>query len=153
MSSWNTIEPSAVLEEFTPAERAQLANIQGGADNLTAILARVVKKVRGDCLRGGNRIGPADTIPDSISEDVIAYARWRWLVSIPQAKAMQTPERKALYDDARDVFADIASGDPKVELPEASETLDVNTPGNAVEIATQPDPSRGANRKKMDGLV
>lgn len=153
MSRWNKITTADVLDELTPGEQKTLENIQGATANLAAILTRTVAKVRGDCLRGGNRIGPDATVPDSLAPHVIAYARWRWLTAIPQAKSMQTPERKEAYDDARDEFANVAKGDPKVELPEADEILEANTPGNAAELVTQPDPDRGANRKKLDGLI
>lgn len=153
MSRWNAITTADVLDEFTPAEQAALQNIQGATTNLANILAKSIKKVRGDCLRGGNRIGPEGTIPDSLAQHAIAYTRWRWLVSIPQAKAMQTLERKDLYTEAMTEFKLVAKGDPKVELPEEAEILNVPTPENAVELATQPDPGRLANRKKMDGLI
>lgn len=153
MSRWNTISAAEVLEEFTPQEKATLENIQGATNSLGKIVARAINKVRGDCIRGGNRIGPNGTVPDSLAPDVIAWARWKWLISIPAAKSMQTSERKDAYNDAKQAFLDVAKGEPKVELPDENEVLEVTTPGNAAELATQPDPARAAHRRKLDGLL
>lgn len=119
--SWTAPTPSNVLEEFTPAERAQLANIQGGADNLTPILARVVAEFRQAIADAGRETdSDTTTMPDGFHGQAIALARWRWLISIPQAKAMQTPERKAAAEKAETLIEDIATGKRPVAPPDSS---------------------------------
>lgn len=148
--SWNTITDDEVLEEFTPTEKTVLNNIQASAENLPAILQRAVSMVRGKCKAGGNRVGPENTIPDQLVDDVIAYTRWKWLISVPNLKSLQTPARKEAYDEARKTFTAVAKGEEKIELPDEGTALDVNTPGNAAEVASKSD--RKFTRTKMDGL-
>ena len=116
--SWATIAATEVLEEFTPAERAQIANVQNGADNLTSILARVVGMARGHIRAGGYTLGDTDTVPDQLRLDVIAIARWRYLIALPQMKALQTPERKQAHDDAMERLLQAANQKLNVEAPD-----------------------------------
>jgi len=88
--TWSTITPDDVLGEFTPTEAAILNHIQGGTDNLAAIVSRVVDAVRKAYLEGGRDTGDAGTIPDSEKSRALALARWQWLVSVPRLKLLQT---------------------------------------------------------------
>lgn len=115
--SWTALTAEHVLEEFTPQEQATLKLIQNSQDNLPAIVARSMAEVRGAIESGGYPLGATGTIPDSLHSDAIAIARWRFLIAMPQLKALQTAERKAAYDDARNKLADIAKGKTGVEDP------------------------------------
>jgi hypothetical protein len=99
-ASWNAIAEAEVLQEFIPAEQAGIKAAAGAVDQLPSILTRTVNQARGLIEAAGAALGGAGTIPDSLRPDVIAIARWRWLISISQFKSMQTAERKALYDEA-----------------------------------------------------
>lgn len=116
--SWSTIASDEVLEQFTPGETAVLEKIQGANDSLPKILARVVRAARGCIAAGGNPLDTAsDTIPDQLRSDVIALARWQWLISFPALKSMQTKERNDAATAAQSRLDKIADGSPKVELP------------------------------------
>lgn len=120
--SWSPITSAEVLQEFTPSEKAVLDNIQGKdaeeATNLDAILLRSVNKFRGAISAGGQSVSTtAATIPDDIRDDVIAHARWKFLVALPQARVMQTAERKAAHDEALKVIEGLRTGKLRVEDP------------------------------------
>lgn len=118
---WENPTSASVLEEFTPAERATLANIQGGADNLTPILERVVKEFRQAIADAGREVAAdTTTIPNGFLGQAIALARWRYLIALPQAKALQTPERKAAAEKAETLIEDIATGKRPVAPPDAT---------------------------------
>ena len=112
---WNTIDADAVLAEFTPAERATLENIQGATDNLGSILTNVVAVARGSIRAGGYAVDADGTIPDQLRSDVIALARWKWLISFPQMKAMQTEARKAAAELAQKHLDDCANQKYNIE--------------------------------------
>ena len=116
--SWIAITDADVLDEITPSENATLKNIQGVTDKLPRILARSVAKFRGAILAGGMTLGGEGKIPESIADDVVSHARWKFLTSIPQAKAMQTEERKLAYTDAIKVHEDLRTGKYPVESPD-----------------------------------
>jgi hypothetical protein len=126
--AWAAVSTDHVLEEFTPAERAALRNIQEAEDHLPAILSRVVALARGNIRASGNSLDVAGTVPEQVALDVIAIARWRWLVAMPQARAMQTEGRKAAHDDAMRRMEEIARGDYPVEP--AADVDDTNQAGN-----------------------
>ncbi len=123
--SWIAITDAEVLDEITPAENATLRNIQGAVDKLPRILQRVIAKFRGAIQAGGQTLGDAGTLPDSIVDDVVAYARWRFLNSIGAAKSMQTEERKAAYEEAISVLEQLRKGELTVE----SDDEDDDAPG------------------------
>lgn len=116
--SWIAITDAEVLDEITPAENAALRNIQGATDKLPRILARCVGKFRGAMLAANMALGDDGKVPESIADDVVAYARWRFLISVPQAKALQTEERKDAYKEAVAVLNKLRAGDMPVESPE-----------------------------------
>jgi len=115
--SWNQITDTDVLDEITPAENATLRNIQGATDKLPRLLDRVVEKFRGAILAGGQSLGADATVPDSIADDVCAFARWKFLTSIPQAKNMQTEERKLAWQEALKILSELRLGKFPVESP------------------------------------
>ncbi len=97
--SWSTITAAEVLQEFTPQEQAAINAIQGATTQLGSMLARIVNVWRGAISRN-QELDAANTIPGEVREDVIAEARWRWLVSLPKLQSLQTKERNDLYKDA-----------------------------------------------------
>lgn len=115
--SWQPVTDQDVLDEITPAENATLRNIQGATDKLPRLLERVVEKFRGAILAGGQTLGAAATVPDSIADDVCAFARWKFLTSIPQAKNMQTEERKLAWQEALKILSELRTGKFPVENP------------------------------------
>jgi hypothetical protein len=123
--SWNTVATDDVLNEFTPAEQAQLQNIQGGTGQLPAIIDKTVRRVRSMIKAGGNMLDQsASTIPDQLAEEVIALVRWQWLSAFPGLRALKTDERRQAYADALQALKDIASDKPhrpRVELPAAAD--------------------------------
>jgi len=96
--SWKTVTAEDVLSEFTPQEQAALKAIQGATDQLPSIVARVVAAARGAIRAGGYELGAEGTIPDQIESDVVAIARWRWLIAFSQLQRLQTNERQAAHD-------------------------------------------------------
>jgi hypothetical protein len=134
--SWNPLSTQDVLDEFTPAELAQLQNIQQGTNNLGAILAKTVRKVRSSIKAGGNPVDQSSqTIPDQLAEETVAMARWSWLCSLPALKVLKTPEREKADAAARATLKEIASNKPdrpKVELPPIADTT--ASPTNAIAL-------------------
>jgi hypothetical protein len=116
--SWKQVTDADVLDEITPAENATLKNIQGVADKLPRILQRAIDKFRGAILAGGMTLGADGTVPDSIADDVISFARWKFLTSVPQARQMQTEERRLAYTEALKVLEQLRTGEFPVEKPE-----------------------------------
>lgn len=149
--SWSAIAAAEVLQEFNPKEQATLIQQQSAADNLTPILARIVNMVRGFIIAGGGRVDQPGTVPDQLREDVIAVARWRWLLALPASddKALQSDARKAAHDDAMKRLDKVAAGDLKVELP--ATPVITAAPGNAIQVASSQ--VRKATSCKLDGLA
>jgi len=137
--SWSILSTQDVLNEFTAAEQAQLQNIQGGTNELAAILDKTVKRVRSMIKAGGNMLDQSGiTIPDQLAEETIAMARWHWLTSFPALKSLKTPDREKANADALVYLKEIASNAaarPRVELPEAPDTT--AAPTNAVQLVRQ----------------
>ena len=96
--SWKTITAEDVLGEFTPQEQAALQGIQGANEPLPGLLARVINAARGAIRAGGYALGDEGTVPDQLESDVVAIARWRWLIAFSQLQRFQTPERRAAHD-------------------------------------------------------
>jgi len=115
--AWNSIAAADVLAEFTPVEQATLQNIQGATGNLAGILTNVVNAARGAIVAGGNQLDQAGTIPDQLREDVIAIARWKWLISFPALKNLQTDQRKEAATEAQKRIDGVSAGKPKIEIP------------------------------------
>jgi hypothetical protein len=139
--AWHQITDQDVLEEFTPAEQAALKGIQG-ADSLPRVLARVIAQVRGAIRAGGYELGDDNTIPDQLDGDAVAIARWRWLISFPQLKALQTVERKQAHDDAQKRIDKVAQQEMKVESPNPGTTANSGSwnSENKITMRTHPTP-------------
>ena len=152
--SWNNqITADDVLEEFTPTEEAVLNNIQGTADNLTAIVGRVVRKIRGQIKAGGNQVDQTSqtSLPDQLVEEAIAIARWKWLNSFPALKALKTKERETAAKEAEDLLKEIASNNPnrpRVELPAQVDMTPSPSGGTSYQAGC-----RRASRRATNGLI
>lgn len=134
--SWSVIAESEVLEEFNSKENSAINNIQGATDNLAPILQRIVNMARSCVVAGGSQVDQPGTIPDQLRPDVIAIARWKWLVALPKiGEALQSKERKQAHDDGMKRMDDVAAGKIKIELPAAPVIQDA--PVNSVEVASR----------------
>lgn len=125
--SWLALNDDAVLDELATSENATLKTIHGAVDKLPHVLQRGIDKFRGAITAGGQSLGAEGTLPKSLHDDCVAYVRWRFLTSIPQAKYMQTVERKDAYKEAIEVLASLRAGDFKVENEDEEE--DPDAPG------------------------
>jgi len=115
--SWITLTTNEILSEMAPLEVAALQGIQGSDNLLAALLDKAVAEARGAIRAGEYRVGPEGTIPSQIAADVVAIARWRWLISFPQLTRLQTKERKDAFTGARETLKDIARQKLKIEPP------------------------------------
>lgn len=140
--SWTTIHHDEVLQEFTPQEQLSINAVQGANIQLGKILGRVVNAWRG-AISLNQALGAFNTIPADVREDVIAETRWRWLISLPQLKALQTKERQGLYEDALAHLKEIRGGQ---QVESSSDTPGVNPPTgtwnseNRLNMRTHPVP-------------
>lgn len=104
--AWLTPTADDVLSEFTPTENAAISALMGDGSldttvKLSGVLTRVIAEVRDYIRSGGYALDPDDTkLPAGLINDAIGIARWRFLVSVPQFKQLQTDERKGAYTDA-----------------------------------------------------
>lgn len=106
------------MSEFTLDEQSALQTLQGTSSALPAILTRVIAAARGAIRAGGNSVSQTSgTVPDQVRNEVISIARWKWLVSFPAMKPLQTDVRKAEAESAQARLDKIADGKPKVEVP------------------------------------
>ena len=149
---WNTIDTTDVLNELTPAEQAQLQNIQGGTGQLPAIIDKTVRRVRSLIKAGGNMLDEsATTIPDQLAEETIAIARWKWLGAFPGLKTLKTEERRQAHAEAQALLKEIASNKPerpRVELPMTPDG--VAAPTNAVAVVRR---GRAVRTRSFDRLT
>jgi hypothetical protein len=109
MQEWNTSEPGAIAKQ------------QAAQDNLPNVLARAVMRVRGAIAAGGYALGPDGTIPDQVRDSVIAFTRWKLLLSLPEVnESMLSKSRKADYDDACKRFEAISQQKERIESPDGA---------------------------------
>ncbi|MDE2098229.1 MAG: hypothetical protein KGL39_13320 [Patescibacteria group bacterium] len=107
--AWRPITTTQVLAEFTPQETAALNAIQGVATALNQILTDTVGEFVGAMNAAGYAVNTDGTIPDQLRRQVIARARWGWLISFPQLKSLQTDGRKKAADDAAAMLEKVAA--------------------------------------------
>ena len=122
--SWITPTPQDVLSEFTPSEVAAISNLMGGApfdstSKLGTILTRTIAEIRGYIRSGAYATDTASdtTLPASLIPDAISLARWRFLISAPQLKQLQTQERYQDLMDSLGKLQKIANHEFNVEPP------------------------------------
>lgn len=153
--NWLALTDSDVLDEFSPAEDATLRNIQAATHKLPRICAKVAEEFRQAISDAGTDISAASEgrIPPGFIGQAAALARWRWLIAIPQAKAMQTPERKAAAEKAEELIKEIANGKRPVAAPDAT-TGGIAGPsfGTRGGSATNDPPEREFTKPKQDGI-
>jgi len=149
--SWSTIAESDVLTEFNSKENSAINNIQGATDNLAPILQRVVNAFRDAIVAGGNQVDQAGTIPDQLRMDVIAVARWKWVVALPKVGEMlQTKERKDAHDDAMKRMDEVSLGKIKIVLP--GNPIIQDAPVNSVQVATHKHHKLRFTDKRLNGF-
>jgi hypothetical protein len=124
-----------------------IENVQGAFEsNLPAVLGRVVDEARDNIRSGGTTLDAVTTtIPRGLLNDVIAIARWRLLISIPQFKALQSEARKDEYDRAIKKMESIAIGKFKVE-PAAGGSVGTGL------IETTQEGNSGNSREELNRL-
>lgn len=127
--TWQSLTGADVLDGLTPHEQKTLENIQGATSALPNHTGRVALEFRQAISDAGTSLGTTaeGTMPPGFLAHAAALARWRWLISLPQAKTMQTAERKEAAEKAEQLIADIASGKRPVAAPD-SETGGVAGP-------------------------
>ena len=137
------------MSELTPIESATIQGVQGADDKLAGILDNVINAARGAIVAGGGQLDQPGLVPDQLRADVIAIARWKWLISLPDlGEGFQSKNRKEAHDDAQKRLDGVSTGKPKIELP-ANPLTGVKAPVNAVGIAR---PGRRINTGSFDRL-
>ncbi len=116
--AWKTVTVQDVLGELTAQEQAALKGIEGAGDQLPLILGRVVRAARGAIRAGAYRLGKEGTTPDALELDIIAMARWRWLIAFPQLQRLQTRDRRDAHDEALARLDRIARQKIAIEPPD-----------------------------------
>ncbi len=118
--SWATAPTAAdVRSEFTTAEAGALTRLQGGTDSLPVILDRAIAEVRDAIRAGGYDLDTDGSLPLGLHSDCIAIARWRWLITLPDAaKALQTDGRKSAFEAAQKKLEKISNQEWAVEPPD-----------------------------------
>lgn len=153
--TWLPITDADVLKEFTPSENATLRNIQAATDNLASIAGDVAAEFRQAISDAGTSLGSTGEghIPPGFRAHAVALARWRWLISIPAAKSLQTPERKEAAQKAEELLKDIASGKRPVAAPDAT-TGGIAGPsfGERGGSRETDPPEREFTKEKQDGI-
>ncbi len=117
---WQVLAASEVLSELTTSERLGLQKLLGTAEPpASAIVERVIAEVRDYIRSGGYAIDESadNTLPLGLHSDAIAIARWRYLISIPAAKTLQTDARKEAVEHALEKLAKVAAQEFAVEPP------------------------------------
>lgn len=119
--AWINLTEADVLKEFTPAEKATLNNLLAATNNLADICTDASAEFRQAISDAGTSLGSTTTgqLPPGFRAQAVALARWRWLISIPQARALQTAERKEAAQKAEQLLADIATGKRPVAAPDS----------------------------------
>jgi hypothetical protein len=97
---WVTPTPADILSEFTPQENVTITTLMGGDpyhndSKIAGIVARTVAEIRGYIRSGAYPLDETSdaTLPASLVPDLISMGRWRFLISAPQLKQLQTQER------------------------------------------------------------
>lgn len=154
MPNWTQLTAADVMKEFTPSEQKTLENIQGATNGLASVCENVVSEFVQAISDAGTNISgaSADTMPEGFIAKAVALARWRWLISIPQAKSMQTPERKEAAEKAEELINDIATDKRPVAAP-GTTTGGIAGPSFGQRGGTRTDdpPAREFTRPKQEG--
>jgi hypothetical protein len=133
-ANWSTIDSTEVQQEFSSGEQVVLSAINA-ADQLPSILNRTVNRFRAVIDNSGYDLGPTATVPDSLRQDVVAIARWLWLVNLPKAgEALQTKARSEANDRAEKKLTAVSDRQFSLESPSDA----VMTWDKAGNFGTQP---------------
>ena len=153
--SWS-VAPSVedVRSEFTASEGSALTRLQGGTDALPLILDRAIAEVRDAIRAGGYDLDEAGTLPLGLHSDCIAIARWRWLITLPDAaKPFQTEGRKGAFEDAPKKLGKISNQEWAVEPPDLDNSRRFGNwnSENKIVPRTHPVPRPGVQYSPQDG--
>jgi phage gp36-like protein len=149
MSAWNVVTVDNVLEEFNSQERTAY-DASKGSDDFQAILDRVIKKARGAVIAAGKTAGPVGTVPSSLEGEVIAIARWRFLLALPSAEGLLSDGRKDAHKEGLKTLKEVSKGEQPVEVPDAGTASADAASISATQLVTRQ--RREATREKMNGL-
>ncbi len=121
---WTALTEAAALKEgFNPSEQAALTAAGGAVDGFADILTAAILEARGICEGAGYTLDADVTkLPDALRPHVIALARWRWLIGVPDFPQMQTEARKLAAERAEEVLDKVAEGDFPIAPPVESTT-------------------------------
>ena len=148
--AWKAPTAEDVLSEFTPSEVTSITNLMGGSPfdptgKVTVIVKRTVDEIRGYINSGAYAIDTSadDTLPPSLIADCISIARWRFLISAPQLKQLQTQERYNDLMDSLKKLALIAQHEFNVEPPTPSGVIRAGmwNSENKILMRTHPTPA------------
>ncbi len=123
---WEVLTTEDVLNQFTIQEAAAIRTLQGSGSgsgapflNLDEKTAHIIDEVRSYIIAGGYAVDQVfdNTIPIGLFEDAISIARWRYLISVPSLKQLQTEERRLAFDAALKKLMAIAEQKFFVEPP------------------------------------
>lgn len=146
--SWAAPTTEMVLQEFSQKENDTIAMHQN-ADNLAAILGRVVAEIQG-AIRAGGYASDAylaanpTLLPTELHGAAIDLTRWRLLLSVPALKILQTEDRKEAVTAASKWLMQIRASESVVETP-AGEGGTVSANGtwnseNKLQMTVSPSP-------------
>ena len=153
--SWPSAPTSSDLaSEFTPDEIALVTELQGGTSNLAVVVSRAIAEVRDAIRAGGYDLDAEGTLPLGLHSDCIAIARWRYLISLPNAaKELQTDARKSAYEEAQKKLGKISNQEWAVEPPSLNDQRRFGNwnSENKVLPRTTPVPRPGTQFAPHDG--
>jgi hypothetical protein len=153
--AWSAPSAADVLSEFTADEQEILDAVQGvETSSVAAILGRVVAEVRDSIRSGGYALADGvTTLPLGLHGAAIDLTRWRWLISVPALKALQTDARKKAAEDSLKKLEKIAAQEWAVEPPTEGATARSGcwNSENKLVMRTHPVPPPGLQRTPADG--
>ncbi len=109
VTQWEVFTTEDVLNQFTIQEAAAIRTLQGSGSgsgppflNLDEKTVHIIDEVRGYIVAGGYAVDQVfdNTLPIGLFEDAISIARWRYLISVPSLKQLQTEERRLAFEAA-----------------------------------------------------
>lgn len=119
--SWITLSTDDVKRSLTGAEFTALqtaALSSGQSDPFTAILAEVIKEVRGYVAAcSENSLGDGLTIPEELKSATLARVRFEAFTRLPLGRSLLTEDRVEANKAAERLFARVAACTFKLEQP------------------------------------
>jgi phage gp36-like protein len=136
--SWITLSADDLLRSLSGPERQALQSAALGAGQsspLPGILADITQEIRGYlAARPEASLGPAGTIPPSLTTAALSRARFEAFTRLPVTRALLTEDRVEANKQAIALLRDVAAGRFRVESPEGLHP----EPGPAVRVIRDP---------------